>query len=307
MISESLNKQRKAHQVLIESKISFAGEQAELSVYDTFEQATNIELVSDQLMFCGMLTGKKIMHNNQRDFETHFLPHESFIIAPNRMVEIDFPTATIDSPTTCIAIEISQKRIKKICKQLNNSAPLSVYEQEWRYDDRLMHTHHNTQTQALLDRMIGIFSENHQDRSFMIDLAVSELITRLLRHQTRDFIICHSLAQPDHNGINSVIDHLHKNLREEINIDSLSKISCMSRTKFFNEFKQVIGSTPREFLFQLRLKKAADLLRKNKSVTQVCFATGYLNTSHFSRSFKKFFGMNPSEYKLRHCPPLLSS
>ena len=92
----------------------------------------------------------------------------------------------------------------------------------------------------------------------MIDLAVSQLITRLLRHQTRDFIIGHSLVQPDHNGINNVIDHLHKNLSEEIDIDSLSKISCMSCTRFFNEFKQRIGTTPREFLFQLRLKKAAD-------------------------------------------------
>ena len=84
-------------------------------------------------------------------------------------------------------------------------------------------------------------------------------------------------------------------------IEHLSKLSCMSRTKFFNEFKQVIGSSPRHFLFQLRLKKAAELLKKDHSVTEACFATGYLNTSHFSRSFKKHFGMNPTEYKTRHC------
>tara|TARA_R110001583_G_scaffold7971_2_gene38817 strand:- start:56 stop:979 length:924 start_codon:yes stop_codon:yes gene_type:complete len=307
MISESINNQRKAHQVLIENKLSFAGEGSELSIYDTFEQASNIKLASDQLMFCGMLSGKKIMHNHRRDFETNFLPHESFVMAPNRSIEIDFPTASITSPTTCIAIEISQKRIKRICNELNSSAPLSVYEQEWRYDDKLMHTHHNAQTQVLLNRMIHIFTENHQDRHFMVDLAVSELITRLLRHQTRDFILSHSLLDPEHNGINSVVAHLQQNLKEAINIDSLSKISCMSRTKFFSEFKRIIGCTPQDFLFQLRLKKAADLLKRNKSVTQVCFATGYLNTSHFSRSFKKFFGMNPSEYKLRHCSPLLSS
>lgn len=307
MISESINNQRKAHQVLIENKLSFAGEGSELSIYDTFEQASNIKLASDQLMFCGMLSGKKIMHNHRRDFETNFLPHESFVIAPNRDIEIDFPTASITSPTTCIAIEISQKRIKKICNQLNSNAPLSIYEQEWRYDDKLMHTHHNAQTQALLNRMIHIFTENHQDRHFMVDLAVSELITRLLRHQTRDFILSHSHSDPEHNGINSVVAHLQKNLKEAINIDSLSKISCMSRTKFFSEFKRIIGCTPQDFLFQLRLKKAADLLKKNKSVTQACFATGYLDTSHFSRSFKKFFGMNPTQYKLRHSKVLLDT
>ena len=74
----------------------------------------------------------------------------------------------------------------------------------------------------------------------------------------------------------------------------------MSRTKFFNEFKQTMGSTPQEFLFQLRLTKAADLLKNHHSITQTCFAIGYLNTSHFSRSFKKFYGMSPTTYKLRH-------
>ena len=301
MISEKIDNQRKNRQVLIESKLSFASEKSELSIYDTFENASNIRLTSDQLMFCGMLTGKKIIHDHSRGFELDFLPHESFVMPSNRPVEIDFPTATMTSPTTCIAIEIDNELIEKVCNELNTSTPLSVYGQEWKYNDKLIHTHHNAQTQALLDRMVHIFTENHQDRGFMIDLAVSELITRLLRHQTRDFIVCHSLSEPDHNGINNVVDYLQKNLKNDIDIEHLSKLSCMSRTKFFNEFKQVIGSSPRHFLFQLRLKKAAELLKKDHSITEACFATGYLNTSHFSRSFKKHFGMNPTEYKMRHC------
>lgn len=149
--------------------------------------------------------------------------------------------------------------------------------------------------------MVHIFTENHQDRNFMIDLAVRELIARLLRHQTRDFIISHSVSQPHYNGINTVIDHLQKHLKDDINIDALCKMSCMSRTKFFNEFKQLIGSTPQEFLFQLRLKKSAGLLKQNNSVTQTCFATGFASTSHFSRCFKQFFSLSPTQYKARHC------
>jgi len=302
MITQHVQDQRNKPQVLVENKTSFAGEDAELSIYDTFESATNVKLASDQLMFCGMLSGKKIMHSLHRRFETEFFPHESFIMAPNRPIQIDFPNAKLTAPTTCIAIEISQNRVKKVCDKLNANVPLSGNQQEWQYDNKLMHTHHNTETQTLLSRMINIFSENHPDRNFMVDLAVSELITRLLREQTRDFIICHSLNDPEHNGINSVVAYLYKHLGEAINIEALIKLSCMSRTKFFSEFKRTIGCTPQDFLFQLRLKKAADLLKKNHSVTQVCFATGYLSTSHFSRSFKKFFGINPTQYKLRHNP-----
>jgi len=300
MIKESVNNQRKAHQILIENKLSFAGEGSELSIYDTFENASNIKLASDQLMFCAMVSGKKVMHDNQDDFETDFLPHESFVMAPNRPVEIDFPTATINLPTTCIAIEISNDRVKQVCNALNATTPLNAYSQEWQYSDKLLHTHHNSQTQALLDRMVHIFTENDQDRGFLIDLAVNELTARLLREQTRDFIITNSIVDPTRNGINNVISYLQTHLRDEVNIDDLCKTSCMSRTKFFNEFKKVTGVSPQDFLFQLRLHKAADLLKLNESVTQVCFATGYLNVSHFSRSFKRFYGVSPTQYKLRH-------
>jgi len=248
-------------------------------------------------MFCGMVSGKKVMHANTDEFECDFLPHESFVMAPNSPVEIDFPTASLIEPTTCLAIEIGSKRVKNIINGLNSSASLSLYQREWQYDSKLVHTHHNTQTQALLNRIVQIYTENHQDRSFMIDLAVSELIVRLLRHQTREFIISHCEAQPDHNGINAVVSHIQKNLENNLDFEYLSKLACMSRTKFFNEFKQNIGCTPQDFLFQTRLKRAAHMLEQGKNITAVCFAIGFKNSSHFSRSFKAFYGMSPSQYK----------
>ena len=300
MIKESIHQQRRTPQVLVENKLSFAGDNAQLSIYDTFEQAKAIDLVSDQLMFCGMVSGKKVMHSNHGTYNCDFFPHESFVMAPNQSVAIDFPTATLNQPTTCIAIEMSDNRIKQVCDGLNVNAPLDNYHQEWHYQESLVHTHHNAQTQALLDRMVTIFTENHQDRDFMIDLAVRELIARLLRHQTRDFIISHSRSQPDHNGLNAAIDYLLLNLNKEMNIDELCKIACMSRTKFYNEFKRHLGSSPAEFLFQARLKYAAKLLKNNGSVTQACYSCGFKDSSHFSRSFKNFYAMTPTQYKQRH-------
>jgi AraC-like DNA-binding protein len=299
MIKESIHQQRRTPQVLVENKLSFAGDNAQLSIYDTFEQAKAIDLVSDQLMFCGMVSGKKVMHSNHGAYNCDFFPHESFVMAPNQAVAIDFPTATLNQPTTCIAIEISDNRIKQVCDGLNVNAPLDNYQQEWHYQESLVHTHHNAQTQALLDRMVTIFTENHQDRNFMIDLAVRELIARLLRHQTRDFIISHSLSQPDHNGLNAAIDYLVSNIKEEMNIDELCKKACMSRTKFYTEFKRHLGSSPAEFLFQARLKYAAQLLKNNNSVTQACYNCGFKDTSHFSRSFKRFYGLSPQQFKIR--------
>ncbi|KGJ99069.1 helix-turn-helix domain-containing protein [Thalassotalea sp. ND16A] len=300
MIHGSIDKNRKKPKVLVENKITFSGPDTELSIFDTFEQANRVALKSDQLLFCGMVSGKKVMHSPNDKFETAFYPHESFVMAPDNMVEIDFPEAKLNQPTTCLAIEISTDRISQVAQRLNAQSPIEQVYGEWQYKPHLVHTHHNGQTQALLHRIVQIYSENHQDRNCMIDLAISELTIRLLRHQTRDFLLHHSAQEPDNNGLNTALHYINHHLPETLDIDHLCRIACMSRSKFFQQFKAHLGCTPIAYQQQIRLKHAATLIEHGKQITHVCFALGYSNSSHFSRSFKQFYGMSPSAFKNRH-------
>ncbi|WDE13988.1 AraC family transcriptional regulator [Thalassomonas haliotis] len=287
-------------QVLIENKITFAGPQSELSIYDTYEAATRVPLKSDQLLFCAMVSGKKVMHGEDGAFQRPFLPHESFVMAPDSPVEIDFPGARLDRPTRCLAIEISKERINEIAAHLDKTCPKARAMEPWQYRDKLLHLHHNSQTQALLDRMLGIYSENHPDRSYMINLAVSELTIRLLREQSRELLLSFASNEPDFNGINAVLQHITSHLHEELDIDALSRIACMSRSKFFSEFKNHLGCSPLAFQQQTRIRQAANLIKSGKQITKVCFELGFGNASHFSRRFKQYFGLSPRQYRSRH-------
>jgi AraC-like DNA-binding protein len=300
MITELVENKRNHPDVLVENKISFAGPDSELSIYDTFQQAYRVKLKSDQLLFCGMVTGKKIMHAENDTFTSAFLPHESFIMAPNQEVEIDFPDAQLNAPTTCLAIEISKDRVQKICRGLNEQVNKQPIFGPWQYQEQLVHTHHNSDTQLLLNRIVDIYTENHPDRSFMIDLAVSELTIRLLRHQSREFILSFTEQEPDHNGLSAALHYMGQHVSEHIDIDHLCRLACMSRTKFFHEFKVNLGCTPSNFLHQIRLKKAANMIKNGQQITHACFALGFSNASHFSRSFKLFHGLSPSQYRQRH-------
>lgn len=300
MISELIQNKRSFPNVLVENKISFAGPESELSIYDTFQQANKVKLRSDQLLFCGMVKGKKIMHAGKYNYHSEFLPHESFIMAPHQEVEIDFPIAQFDKPTTCLAIEISKERVKKIAHGLNATAEKSTVYGHWQYEEQLVHTHHNSETQALLNRIVQVYSENHQDRSLLIDLAVSELTIRLLRHQSREFILSFCQQEPDNNGLNAALNYMSNHVSDNLDIDHLSRLACMSRTKFFNEFKVHLGCSPMAFQHQTRLKKAATMIKSGLQITHVCFELGFSNASHFSRVFKLFHGMSPSQFKARH-------
>jgi len=297
MITEFLDSKSFEPKVLIENKISFNGPQSQLSIYDTFEQANNVKLKSDQPLFCAMISGKKVMHSCDDNYHSDFLPHESFVMAPNQTVEIDFPIAQLSAPTRCLAIEISTDKIQQVADQLNHNQQRNKEFGNWHYQPQIVHTHHNAQTQALLQRMTQIFCENHQDRSYMIDLAVNELTTRLLRQQSRELMMSFCLEQADHSGMTAAISFIENNLANHLEIDHLCKLACMSRTKFFSEFKQHLGCTPLAFQQQLRLRKAHDLIEEGKQITQVCFELGFISCSHFSRLFKQFYGLSPKAFQ----------
>lgn len=293
-----VNNIKRQPSVLIENKVTFAAEDTELGIYDTYESVTGVKLQSDQILYCGMVTGKKVMHLEQSS--TDFHPHESFVLAPNQRVLIDFPEASLITPTTCIAIEITPSRIQKVADKLNREAPREKSYGEWRYRDKALQTRHTVQTHALLTRIVELFCENTPDRAYLIDLAINELSARLLRQQTRDFIVSHSERDPEATHINAVISYIMANLDRPMDIEHLCQIAVMGRTKFFGTFKRHIGCSPIVFQQQERLKTAANMLAQGHQITETCFKVGFQNVSHFSKAFKNFFGLAPNHYRQKY-------
>ena len=63
------------------------------------------------------------------------------------------------------------------------------------------------------------------------------------------------------------------------------------------KFKVAHGLTPHQFQIQCRIRKAQKLLEEDKSVTEVAYATGFCDQSHFDRCFYRIVRLTPSEYK----------
>ncbi len=94
---------------------------------------------------------------------------------------------------------------------------------------------------------------------------------------------------------------MEKNFSEEISVDSLANRAGMASSSFRRVFKQTTGLNPTNFLINLRVERAAEmLLKKNIKVTDVCFNSGFWNSSYFTRKFKKIMGMTPVEYRKKH-------
>ncbi|WP_348761467.1 helix-turn-helix domain-containing protein [uncultured Salinisphaera sp.] len=306
MTPDLMHKARCHPTQLVENRVSIAGRNAQLSIYDTYEPASRVPLSSEHLLYCGMITGRKVMHSKSID-DCEFLPYESFVIAPGAPVYIDFPDARPDRPTTCLAIEIARDQISRVTERLHdepsNAGPDTLAEARQPTPGcamPMLHVAHSAQTQALLERVLALFQDDDPDRDTLIDLALEELIVRMMRTRTRELLLGEHRPEGErrHHGLSSVVDWIAENLASPLDGDRLARMACMSRAQLYRQFRREFGSTPCQYQQTLRMEWACRQLRHSAlSITQICHDLGFRSSSHFCRSFKAFVGMTPSDYR----------
>ncbi|SEJ59548.1 Signal transduction histidine kinase [Dyadobacter sp. SG02] len=86
-------------------------------------------------------------------------------------------------------------------------------------------------------------------------------------------------------------------------VEKMAEEMSLSRTQLLRKLKALTGLAPNDFIRDLRLQKAAEMIRqKADTITQIGYAVGFNDQSYFSKSFKKEFGETPTEYAARVSP-----
>jgi AraC-like DNA-binding protein len=90
---------------------------------------------------------------------------------------------------------------------------------------------------------------------------------------------------------------------QPIGVEAMAAAAGLSRAHFSREFKRAFGESPRSYLLTRRLERAAALLRTtDRSVAEVCLSVGLNGIGSFTSSFKRNFGLTPTEYRAAHPP-----
>ena len=83
-----------------------------------------------------------------------------------------------------------------------------------------------------------------------------------------------------------------------LTVDELVDEMGMGRTVFFNKLKSMTGLSPVEFIREIRIKRAAQLLEERKyNITEVTYMVGMNDSRYFAKCFKNTYGVTPSEYR----------
>lgn len=108
-----------------------------------------------------------------------------------------------------------------------------------------------------------------------------------------------SMKDVDDQLMKNIMKVLNDNVdNTALNVEMLSSEVGLSRAQLHRRMKDITGISCGEFIRNFRLNHAAELLKRggNIYVTQVAYACGFSNATNFSTTFKKHFGVTPTEY-----------
>jgi len=106
-----------------------------------------------------------------------------------------------------------------------------------------------------------------------------------------------ALSEP---GIADALKHIHAEPTNDWTVQSLARSAGMSRSKFADRFRGLVGQTPVQYLIAWRLRKAASRLRDtHESLAEIASQSGYESEAAFNKAFKRELGVTPGVYRDR--------
>ncbi len=107
-----------------------------------------------------------------------------------------------------------------------------------------------------------------------------------------------ALKSNEGRRLQSVLDYVVHHFNEDIKLESVAKLAFMTPNGFCRFFKQRTNKTFFQFLIELRIEHACQLLKSNRDITimEASEKAGFKSISNFNRKFKKLKGKTPSEF-----------
>lgn len=120
---------------------------------------------------------------------------------------------------------------------------------------------------------------------------------RLFLKLVETILVSSSKKIENEDQMEVAVRYIHEQYSKPITIQDLAVQLGIERRRFAYLFERYTGLSPIQYLTEIRIRRAKELLRSGISVAEVAERVGYLDNFYFSRVFKKQTGMSPTEYK----------
>jgi len=281
---------------LVENRTIYNLESCELNLFETYEKSELVPLRFSDLVVTSMLRGKKVMHLFDKDgFD--YLPGETIIIPSKVEMKIDFPEASIENPTQCLALAIDHQKIIHTLNTLNEKYPKEGRNNFWQLDNNNFYFENNAEMTMLINKIMQICQSNSIFKDALADLSLQELLIKIIQLQTLK-----NISTYPQKTINPILLHiisvLRDNIGNKIELKIVAKNAGLSTSGLYRLFKTELGISPIEFIILEKIKLAKQYLsNKDIYIKNVCYEVGFEDSNYFIRLFKHHEGITPKQYQ----------
>jgi AraC-like DNA-binding protein len=147
--------------------------------------------------------------------------------------------------------------------------------------------------ELLLGKCVNTKGSHTGMRQILLSLYFTEIL--VLLSETLSKSLPQSTEHPQ--SLSKILYYIKENYTANIQLDDIAEHTKMSKQYCMRLFKKYMNTTINDYILELRMKHAAYLLRDTyMNVNQTADYLGFSSVSYFSRAFKKYFGVSPSEY-----------
>ena len=228
-------------QNIIENKTTFTLNNCEFSLYETHKKTEDVKLKFNDLTFTAMLRGKKHMKLENKSEYFDYFPGETVLVSPGETMVIDFPEAD-ETPSQCIALSFSPDFVEESLHYLNTKLMKVDESTCWRISSEEFYLFNSLPLASATNNLMRIAMEDNMNKDIMADLALKELLVRLMQTQAGKLIENDYKTLKTSNRLAFIIDYIKNNLHQKLSIEHLAKLAFVSKSNFFKLFKYELGT-----------------------------------------------------------------
>jgi AraC-like DNA-binding protein len=237
-----------------------------------------------------VLQGRKLCYVGEKVYD--YCPGNALVMFYPMAVEVEFVRASPDTPflATGVAIDLSRMadvllridRIEGAVSKPDAIDPSGVFSIQ-------LNDH-------LIDPFIRLFDslENPRDAGILGDAIIDEIYYRILTDEHGANLRFLLQQRGEIQRVSKAVEYIHQNIDQPVSVEGLADMVHMSRTTFYENFKEVMHLSPLQYAKSVKLDHAQSLIKEGRKANEAGYLVGYNSPAQFSREYKRHFGFSPS-------------
>ena len=136
--------------------------------------------------------------------------------------------------------------------------------------------------------------DNPRDAAVLGDMIIDEIYYRILCDERGGDLRTFLQQRGQIQRISKTVDFIHQNIDKPVSVSDLADMVHMSRTTYYENFREVMHVSPLQYAKSVKLYRAHSLLLEGQNASEAGYAVGYNSPAQFSREYKRHFGYSPS-------------